>query len=173
MGTFHAAQNQYLVFEDGPSVDVDLQWATYRDASDQCSLSRIWGGIHPPIDDMPGRLMGRKIGPQAFALAERFFNGQILGVAGARPRPGPATLACWPNPVARGRPLTVGAGPSGAIRSAEMFSVLGQRVASTTARAGEEARSLRLDTGRLRPGVYLLRVRGPGGSASGRVLVLE
>lgn len=31
-----------------------LEWATYRDASDQCSLSRIWGGIHPPTEDVPG-----------------------------------------------------------------------------------------------------------------------
>ena len=37
----------FLVFERGPSVDVTLQWATYRDAADQTSLSRIWGGIHP------------------------------------------------------------------------------------------------------------------------------
>ena len=24
------------------------QWATYSDAADECSLSRIYGGIHPP-----------------------------------------------------------------------------------------------------------------------------
>jgi hypothetical protein len=52
-----------------------LQWATYRDASDQCSLSRIWGGIHPPADDIPGRLIGEQIGVNAFALAESFFSG--------------------------------------------------------------------------------------------------
>ena len=37
-----------------------LQWATYKDAADQCSLSRIWGGIHPYIDDIPGRKIGTK-----------------------------------------------------------------------------------------------------------------
>ena len=55
MGEFEAIKNEFLVFEEGPSVDVVLQWATYRDASDQCSLSRIWGGIHPSADDIPGR----------------------------------------------------------------------------------------------------------------------
>ncbi|MFV9552626.1 hypothetical protein ACNG5D_15995, partial [Algibacter sp. PT7-4] len=40
IGEFQARQNEFLVFEEGPSVDVVLQWATYRDASDQCSLSR-------------------------------------------------------------------------------------------------------------------------------------
>lgn len=73
MGTFYCKKNEYLVFEDGPSMDITLQWATYRDASDQCSLSRIYGGIHPPMDDIPGRLIGMKIGPEALAFAEQYF----------------------------------------------------------------------------------------------------
>lgn len=73
MGVFNAAQNQFLVFEDGPSQDVTLQWATYRDASDQTSLSRIWGGIHPPADDIPGRFIGMEIGADAVDLAETYF----------------------------------------------------------------------------------------------------
>lgn len=73
MGQFNADQNEYLVFEQGPSTDIILQWAKYRDASDQCSLSRIYGGIHPPCDDIPGRLMGMEIGPDAFHYAETFF----------------------------------------------------------------------------------------------------
>ncbi|UTA48361.1 vanadium-dependent haloperoxidase [Simiduia sp. 21SJ11W-1] len=74
MSDYVAKQNEFLVFEQGPSVDVVLQWATYRDASDQCSLSRIWGGIHPPVDDIPGRKIGEAIGPQAFAKAESYFS---------------------------------------------------------------------------------------------------
>ncbi len=77
LGEFHAPQNEFLHFEEGPSVDVFLQWTTYKDASDQCSLSRIWGGIHPPADDLPGRQIGRVIGPEAFFEAERYFNGQF------------------------------------------------------------------------------------------------
>jgi hypothetical protein len=69
VGEFHTTRNEFLVFEDGPSVDVTLQWATYRDASDETSISRIYGGIHPSADDIPGRLMGAVIGPDAFALA--------------------------------------------------------------------------------------------------------
>ena len=75
MGTFLAPANEFLVFEDGPSVDVELQWATYRDASDECSLSRIYGGIHPYFDDVPGRLMGIDIGLDAFDRAAAFFGG--------------------------------------------------------------------------------------------------
>lgn len=76
LGEFHAKKNRFLVFEKGPSVDVTLQWATYRDASDQSSLSRIWGGIHPPADDIPGRLIGQRVGTDAFAFAQRFILGQ-------------------------------------------------------------------------------------------------
>ncbi len=75
MGTFDIEQNKFLVFEQGPSESFVLQWATYEDASEQTSLSRIWGGIHPPIDDIPGRIMGDKIGKDAFALAKDYYTG--------------------------------------------------------------------------------------------------
>jgi hypothetical protein len=73
LGVYDAPAGEFLEFESGPSMDIELQWATYRDASDQCSLSRIWGGIHPPVDDIPGRLLGRIIGPDAVALADDLF----------------------------------------------------------------------------------------------------
>jgi hypothetical protein len=73
VGEFEAPMDDFLVFEKGPSQNLTLQWATYRDASDQCSLSRIWGGIHPPADDIPGRLMGIEIAKDAFELAESYF----------------------------------------------------------------------------------------------------
>jgi len=76
LGEYLAPANEFLVFENGPSVDVRLQWVTYRDASDQCSLSRIWGGIHPGFDDIPGRLMGNILGPQVWELATNYFSGE-------------------------------------------------------------------------------------------------
>lgn len=91
MGEFRCKKNEYLVFEDGPSTDVTLQWATYRDASDQCSLSRIYGGIHPPMDDMPGRLIGMKIGPDALHFAEQFF-------VKTAPPPAVSDFVLFPNP---------------------------------------------------------------------------
>ncbi len=74
MGEFVAKKDEFLVFENGPSQDVILQWATYRDASDQCSLSRIWGGIHPPADDIPGRIIGEQVGIDAFNYAKTYFD---------------------------------------------------------------------------------------------------
>lgn len=75
LASFTARRNDFLVFEEGPSVDIELQWATYRDASDQTSLSRIWGGIHPPIDDIPGRRMGIEVSERVWARATTFFEG--------------------------------------------------------------------------------------------------
>ncbi len=83
LGEFPAPKNEFLVFEEGPSVDLTLQWAKYKDASDQCSLSRIWGGIHPPADDIPGRLIGMQLGPEVLVHAEKYFddvNPEIVAV---------------------------------------------------------------------------------------------
>ncbi|MFK7749445.1 MAG: T9SS type A sorting domain-containing protein [Kordia sp.] len=77
MGTFDIPQDNFLVFEKGPSAPFTLQWATYRDASDQTSLSRIWGGIHPPIDDIRGRIIGAQIGIDAFNKANEYFTGAL------------------------------------------------------------------------------------------------
>ncbi|MCY3858202.1 MAG: FG-GAP-like repeat-containing protein [Gammaproteobacteria bacterium] len=77
MSDFFIEAGEFLVFEDGPSRDLVLQWATYRDAADQCSLSRIWGGIHPPADDLPGRQIGSIVGIDAFATAVGYFNGEL------------------------------------------------------------------------------------------------
>ena len=84
LGEFLTRKNEFLVFEDGPTQSITLQWATYRDAADQTSLSRIWGGIHPPFDDIPGRMIGAVVAADAFRLAERYF-------AGTAPPPPPAT----------------------------------------------------------------------------------
>jgi hypothetical protein len=94
MGTFAAPKNEFLVFEDGPSVDITLQWARYYDASDECSLSRIYGGIHPPADDIPGRLMGALIGVEAYELALHYFNDRGSSVREI-PKKLPGANRCW------------------------------------------------------------------------------
>jgi hypothetical protein len=64
-----------LGFESGPSRDVRLQWATYYDAADQAGMSRVYGGIHPTVDDFTGRRMGSQCGKDAWALAQRYYEG--------------------------------------------------------------------------------------------------
>ena len=77
LGEFAAPADEFLVFEDGPSQDLVLQWATYRDASDQCSLSRIWGGIHPPCDDLPGRRIGIQVAQHALNMARAHIEAHV------------------------------------------------------------------------------------------------
>ncbi len=74
MSQFEIRANEFLVFEEGPSVDMTLQWATYRDAAEQSALSRIWGGIHPPMDDVPGRRIGIEVGNDAYDYAVSYFE---------------------------------------------------------------------------------------------------
>jgi hypothetical protein len=81
MSEFVATQDEYLIADDGPSTTVKLQWATYRDASDQCSVSRIYGGLHPPQDDIPGRRVGLVVGPQAVNKANEFIHANPPQVA--------------------------------------------------------------------------------------------
>ena len=109
LGEFRIERNRFLVFEEGPSVDVVLQWATYRDASDQSSLSRMWGGIHPPADDIPARLIGTRIGEDAFALAEAYFSSPTQGAARRSAAELPVEFALeqnYPNPFNSGTAIT-------------------------------------------------------------------
>jgi hypothetical protein len=78
MATYTAAADTTLSFEHGPSDSIQLQWATYYDAADQAGLSRLWGGIHMPVDDVTGRQVGSQCGQGAWLLARRYFDGSLL-----------------------------------------------------------------------------------------------
>ncbi|MDY8135851.1 vanadium-dependent haloperoxidase [Aquimarina sp. 2201CG5-10] len=71
---FTAKKNEFLLFEDGPSEEITLQWATFYDAAIETCLSRVWGGIHPPADDIEGRRMGKKVAQNTIEFAKQFFN---------------------------------------------------------------------------------------------------
>jgi hypothetical protein len=66
-----------LKFELGPSTDIRLEWATYYDAADQAGQSRLYGGIHVQADDFTGRRIGSQCGIAAWALAQRYYAGQV------------------------------------------------------------------------------------------------
>jgi hypothetical protein len=68
-----------LEVEKGPSEDVTLQWATYYDAADQAGISRLYGGIHIPQDDLAGRITGAQCGKDAWTLATKYFTGTARG----------------------------------------------------------------------------------------------
>jgi hypothetical protein len=72
--TYTAEKNEFLGFENGPSETVTLQWATFYDAAIETCLSRVWGGIHPPVDDIEGRRTGKKVAENAIEFSKFFFN---------------------------------------------------------------------------------------------------
>jgi hypothetical protein len=164
MGEFNAPENEFLVFEDGPSMDVTLQWATYRDASDQCSLSRIWGGIHPPADDMPGRLIGEKIGVDAFRLAEKYFEGYVTSIGQGQNEI--QSLIVYPNPIESDKIITLSINSVQESSRIELINYKGQKVWVTESNKV----NFRLPAGIL-PGLYTLRHISSSGSKTAKIIV--
>lgn len=151
MSGFVAEKNEFLEFEQGPSTDVILQWATYRDASDQCSLSRIWGGIHPPMDDIPGRFIGMEIGPEAFEQARLLFETPITGGTEIQ-----KDICLYPNPAVHQVNVAC-SGMSGDV----VFKVLdmsGRELLSQRERLYGSNQLVRLNVSGLQQGSYLLHV---------------
>lgn len=64
-----------LKFEQGPTTDIRLEWATYYDAADQAGQSRLWGGIHVEVDDFIGRRVGSACGKGAWSVAQHYYDG--------------------------------------------------------------------------------------------------
>lgn len=155
MGEFEAPKNEFLVFEEGPSRDLTLQWATYRDASDQCSLSRIWGGIHPPADDIPGRFIGIKIGPEAFHFAEAYFDHRT-GLLETSVKP----LNIYPNPMSSGSMLTISSPVSGQPMTVDLINSNGQSVYTDNIIAES---TIKVALKNIAPGMYVVKLKGKGG----------
>jgi PAP2 superfamily len=58
-----------------PPVDTVVSFATFSDAAAQAGLSRLYGGIHFADDNTVAQAVGRLIGEQAWAKAQRYFSG--------------------------------------------------------------------------------------------------
>ena len=150
MGTFDITQNDFLVFEPGPSENMTLQWATYKDASDQTSLSRIWGGIHPPIDDIRGRIIGEKIGVEAFDLASNYFNGETLELQAFDDT---ALMQLYPVPF--NDKLTLKS-KSDNISSIEFYNITGKLMFSKSMQSGSQTETF--DMTSLATGMYFAKI---------------
>lgn len=58
-----------------PARDVVLSWPTFSAAADEAGISRRYGGIHFVQGDVESRAVGRKIGAQAYELAQAYIAG--------------------------------------------------------------------------------------------------
>ncbi|MDH3648620.1 MAG: T9SS type A sorting domain-containing protein [Saprospiraceae bacterium] len=166
LGEFVAKRNEFLVFEEGPSVDVTLQWATYRDASDQTSLSRIWGGIHPPADDVPGRIIGEQIGVDAFDYAVQYFEGEVTSVNDEHV----VTHNVYPNPIFSGDLLRVELLTLAQNVEVTVHNAQGQRIDSRDFSSyGRE--DISFQTTGLSPGLYFLEIRNGVKSSTHKLMI--
>ena len=154
MGEFDISKDNFLVFENGPSVDMKLQWATYKDAADQCSLSRIWGGIHPFIDDIPGRKIGTKIGNQAFEYGKLLFN-EINLISALENNEN--NILVYPNPLPHNSFLTIENESNKRINKIEIINFLGKTVFQIKDISSNTKNQFNID--KLPLGIYLLRVQ--------------
>ena len=159
VGEFVAEKNKFLVFEEGPSQTITLQWATYRDAAAETSLSRIWGGIHPPVDDIPGRRIGRVVGTDATTLADRIFRGD-LALPTHPVHTSPTVLSLFPNPAVAGQVVQIGdfRTPQPVDGTLQLYNALGQRVSSVRVSRSQAL----LPTDGLPRGLYFVRMGGDG-----------
>ena len=58
-----------------PATDITIKWSTFSEAADQAGMSRRYGGIHFREGDLQSRAMGRLVGAQVWAKAQRLFSG--------------------------------------------------------------------------------------------------
>lgn len=170
IGAFVAKKNEFLVFEEGPSQDIVLQWATYRDASDQTSLSRIWGGIHPPADDIPGRQIGIEVGNDAFDLAEKYFRGEAPE-APVFPTDGFPSAIVFPNPVKGGTELQIKFDRPVFDIQLELYNVVGQEMRFEVASTVRPQLEFVMNTTNLSPGIYFMRISNEVIDQSIKVLI--
>ncbi|EDP95895.1 T9SS type A sorting domain-containing protein [Kordia algicida OT-1] len=161
MGTFDIPQDNFLVFEKGPSAPFTLQWATYRDASDQTSLSRIWGGIHPPIDDIRGRIIGEKIGVEAFYKANQYFSGFLTTDEFQA-----TTTKVYPVPFTN--QITIQA-ENNQLSKVELFSIDGRQLLTETINSTQKT----INLPNLQTGMYFLKAFGTNGNVLLQTKVLK
>ncbi len=152
MSEFKAPKNDFLVFEKGPSQDITLQWATYQDASDQCSLSRIWGGIHPPVDDIPGRLIGKEIGIEAYNFAIPYFDSALSNTKFQKDK----EILMYPNPVTRSEIYIANASNTDEIK---VFDMLGRVIQIESKSFDAQTSTSKINLSKnTATGMYLLKV---------------
>ena len=131
-----------------------LQWATYKDAADQCSLSRIWGGIHPYIDDIPGRKIGTEIGFDAFEYGKSLF--EEINMITKSYKNNLNNLKVYPNPITANNYMTIVNETDKKIKKISLINFLGKTVFDQN--VNMDSKKNRLNINKLPHGIYLLRI---------------
>ncbi|MFY0627106.1 MAG: VCBS repeat-containing protein [Reichenbachiella sp.] len=152
LGQFSVDKDRFLTSSVGPSQDIILQWATYRDASDECGFSQIWAGTYSPIDDMVGKEIGEKAGINAFEYAKNHFQHEVTSVqAGLEEN----EMVLFPNPV--GNDYRINISKIESHQSFEVYDLNGRSVRIKSIHYNFSNSTATLELDRLSRGMYVLR----------------
>ena len=128
-------------------------------------MSKIWGGIHPPAVDIPERIIGEKVGIEAFSFAEEYFNGNSpFRFETIAPN---VTIA--PNPVASGELLDLNLSRGMNDTKVELMKTDGSRINHQDFKVN--GNRLSLNIAGLNSGLYVLRLIGNTWSKSVRIII--
>jgi hypothetical protein len=169
IGEFVAKKNEFLVFEEGPTQDVTLQWATYRDAASQSALSRIWGGIHPPADDIPGRIMGETIGLRAYDYGLSYFTGSTSTdeiIEESR-------IDIFPNPVVHNSVLSIKIDSGLEPQRVDIYDLSGKIVYTQKLNSSKKVKRWNFALPNLSNGTYIVSLPYASGIITKKLMVLR
>lgn len=173
LGTYFIEANNYLETTQGPTTDIILQWATYRDAANQSAISRIWGGIHPPIDDIPGRKIGIKIGKSAFDLSDSLF-GEAVSTTHVNHLVDVEAATIYPNPVSNSGSVQLCIDSKRDIKLITILDAAGAYVKTIRFNFNSEAVNVDIDISNynLRAGLYNVQVHFRNGQVATKKLIV-
>ncbi len=170
IGEYEIPAMEYLETNPGPSDSLTLQWATYRDAAHQSALSRIWGGIHPPIDDIPGRKIGIKVGNDAFDLADSLFGQPVSSVHQITSNTD--DISVFPNPLNCKGTFQVKCDRSHTISKVELFNLDGIKIISLNQTSYSNEVKVDLARYTVNAGIYTVKVHLNNGATNSKSIIL-
>ncbi|MBV9558910.1 MAG: vanadium-dependent haloperoxidase, partial [Bradyrhizobium sp.] len=72
---FHRLVTHLYVEQRELAQPVTLSYPTFAAAAEASGISRIWGGVHWPVDNKRGQEIGQKVGEHAWERAQQFVLG--------------------------------------------------------------------------------------------------
>lgn len=122
----------------------------------------------PPADDIPGRIIGKTIGIQAFELAESLFGDEpILGI---EEEDLSNKFSVYPNPVLNSE-VIVKVNAALIPKSIEIISMSGQLLSFYQNNERIVDGTIRIDVSTLQEGMYLLRINGDSWRSVKKILI--
>ncbi len=118
----------------------------------------FWGGIHPPADDIPGRV----IGEQVFRKVEKYFSGKVEVILGLTDNQDDNSTIMYPTLLRPDEYINLKIPNNAEKQSLSVIDIFGRKYLQKVQYAQDE--NNRLSAPSL-PGVYFLIVE----SASGRI----